>query len=129
MVLILDALASLGFGFIEVGTVTPRRNRAIPSRACSAARGAGHHQPHGFQQPWRGYPHRKCEACEVPGILGINIGKNFDTPIEKAAGDYLVCLRKAYTHASYIAINISSPNTKTCVNCRGRLNSMHCWNS
>ena len=52
------------------------------------------------------------KRAKFRGVLGINIGKNFDTPIEKAASDYLIGLRKVYTHASYVAINISSPNTK-----------------
>ncbi|MDP3689246.1 MAG: dihydroorotate dehydrogenase (quinone), partial [Sulfurimicrobium sp.] len=52
---------------------------------------------------------RNAKYC---GILGINIGKNFDTPIENAADDYLACLRKVYPHASYVTVNISSPNTK-----------------
>ena len=52
------------------------------------------------------------QARRYRGILGINIGKNFDTPIERAADDYLICLRKVYPHASYVTVNISSPNTK-----------------
>ena len=55
---------------------------------------------------------RRVRRHRFKGILGINIGKNFDTPIEKAANDYLIGLRKVYAHASYVAINISSPNTK-----------------
>ena len=51
-------------------------------------------------------------ASKFKGVLGINIGKNFDTPIEKAADDYLICLGKVYTAASYVTVNISSPNTK-----------------
>jgi dihydroorotate dehydrogenase len=52
------------------------------------------------------------ECANFKGVLGINIGKNADTPIEKAADDYLICLRKVYAHASYVTVNISSPNTK-----------------
>jgi dihydroorotate dehydrogenase len=52
------------------------------------------------------------QRAEFKGVLGINIGKNFDTPIERAADDYLICLRKVYPHATYITVNISSPNTK-----------------
>jgi dihydroorotate dehydrogenase len=52
------------------------------------------------------------ERSRYRGVLGINIGKNFDTPIEKAADDYLICLEKVYAHATYVTVNISSPNTK-----------------
>ena len=109
----IDSLASLGFGFIEIGTVTPRPQ-------------AGNPKPRLFRLPEHeaiinrmgfnnlGVEHliAQVQKARYQGILGINIGKNFDTPIENATEDYLIGLRKSYAHASYVTINISSPNTK-----------------
>jgi dihydroorotate dehydrogenase len=111
-----DALAGLGFGFIEIGTVTPRpqpgnpkpRMFRIPEKQAIINRMGFNN--HGVDQLLANIS--KSQFARRGGILGINIGKNFDTPIEKAADDYLIGLEKAYTAASYIAINISSPNTK-----------------
>jgi dihydroorotate dehydrogenase len=111
-----DALAALGFGFLEIGTVTPRPQPGNP-------------KPRMFRIPERqaiinrmGFNNRGVDQLLANiagtqfvrrgGILGINIGKNFDTPIERAADDYLICLKRVYDAASYVAINISSPNTK-----------------
>jgi dihydroorotate dehydrogenase len=55
---------------------------------------------------------QRLAATDYRGVLGINIGKNFDTPLERAAQDYLFCLRRVYPHASYVTVNVSSPNTK-----------------
>ncbi|MBK1679120.1 quinone-dependent dihydroorotate dehydrogenase [Rhodocyclus tenuis] len=112
----IDALAALGFGFIEVGTVTPRpqpgnpkpRLFRIPERQAIINR-------MGFNNEGVDTLLANVAAAQFSrrgGILGINIGKNFDTPIDKAADDYLNCLDKVYDAASYIAVNISSPNTK-----------------
>ncbi len=113
----IDGLASMGFGFIEVGTVTPKAQ-------------AGNPQPRLFRLPAAnalinrmGFNNGGVDAFvanvqaarfyqEKKGILGLNIGKNASTPIEKAADDYLHCLHKVYPYASYVTINISSPNTK-----------------
>lgn len=109
----IDALAALGFGFIEIGTVTPRPQPGNP-------------RPRMFRLPAAsavinrmGFNNRGVDALianvqrmRYRGILGINIGKNFDTPLERAADDYLECLRKVYAHAGYVTVNISSPNTK-----------------
>ncbi|RDS80922.1 quinone-dependent dihydroorotate dehydrogenase [Dyella psychrodurans] len=109
----LDALGTLGFGFIEVGTVTPRpqigndrprlfrlpRHEAIINRM-------------GFNNEGVDALVRNVLKSNYRGVLGINIGKNKDTPNEKAVDDYLFCLERVYTHASYITVNISSPNTK-----------------
>ena len=113
----IDALASLGFGFIEVGTVTPRAQPGNP-------------KPRMFRLPQAnalinrmGFNNGGVDAFvenvqasrfhqENLGILGLNIGKNADTPIERAADDYLLCLEKVYPYASYVTVNISSPNTK-----------------
>jgi len=109
----IDALAALGFGFIEVGTVTPRPQPGNP-------------KPRIFRLPQAnalinrfGFNNVGVEAllanvarARWRGVLGINIGKNFDTPLEKAADDYVHCLERVYAAASYVTINISSPNTK-----------------
>ncbi len=113
----IDGLAALGFGSIEIGTVTPRPQ-------------AGNPKPRMFRIPAAqgiinrmGFNNRGVDAFvanvqasrfyqEKRGVLGLNIGKNADTPIERAADDYLECLRKVYPYASYVTVNISSPNTK-----------------
>ncbi|HYD97660.1 MAG TPA: quinone-dependent dihydroorotate dehydrogenase [Noviherbaspirillum sp.] len=113
----IDGLAALGFGFIEVGTVTPRAQPGNP-------------QPRIFRLPQAravinrmGFNNGGVDAFVAnvqastfyqnkEGVLGLNIGKNADTPIERAADDYLHCLEKVYPYASYVTVNISSPNTK-----------------
>jgi len=108
-----DALASLGFGFIEVGTTTPRAQSGNP-------------KPRMFRLPEReavinrlGFNNdgvdalvRNVERAQFGGVLGINIGRNKDTPNERAVEDYLFCLERVYARASYVTINISSPNTQ-----------------
>lgn len=109
----LDALAALGFGFIEIGTVTPRpqpgnsrpRLFRIPEAQAIVNR-------MGFNNDGVDKLTENVRRCRYRGVLGINIGKNFDTPIERAADDYCACLRKVYPYASYVAVNISSPNTE-----------------
>ncbi len=109
----IDGLAALGFGFIEIGAVTPRPQ-------------AGNPKPRLFRLPEAealinrlGFNNDGVEALaenvrrsRYRGILGINVGKNFDTPNERAAEDYVACLRKVYPHASFVTANVSSPNTK-----------------
>lgn len=108
----IDAFAAMGFGFIEVGTVTPRpqggndkprlfrlpQSQAIINRM-------------GFNNKGVDYLVEQVKRAEYKGVLGINIGKNKVTPEEQALDDYLLCLDKVYAHASYVTINISSPNT------------------
>jgi dihydroorotate dehydrogenase len=117
----IDGLAALGFGFIEIGTVTPLPQPGNPRpRLFRLPQANAIINRMGFnnvgvdtlianvkraQYPFDGAQDRR-------GILGINIGKNAATPIENAADDYLICLRKVYAHASYITVNISSPNTR-----------------
>jgi dihydroorotate dehydrogenase len=113
----IDGLAALGFGSIEIGTVTPRAQPGNPRpRMFRLPAAQGIINRMGFNnggvdafianvQSSRFYQERQ-------GVLGLNIGKNADTPIEKAADDYLACLRKVYPYASYVTVNISSPNTK-----------------
>jgi dihydroorotate dehydrogenase len=108
----IDAFAAMGFGFIEIGTVTPKPQ-------------AGNDKPRMFRLPEKqaiinrmGFNNKgvdnlveNVKQSKYQGVLGINIGKNKNTPEEQALDDYLICLRKVYEHASYVTVNISSPNT------------------
>jgi dihydroorotate dehydrogenase len=112
----IDALASLGFGFLEIGTVTPLAQPGNPL-------------PRMFRIPEEnaiinrmGFNNDGVDACvtrvkasqfyQSGGVIGLNIGKNALTPIENASNDYITCLQKVYDVASYVTVNISSPNTK-----------------
>ena len=112
----IDGLAHLGFGFIEIGTITPRPQDGNPKpRLFRIPEAQGIINRMGFNNAGVDALLRNVRAAEFPkkgGILGINIGKNATTPIEKAAEDYLICLDKVYNDASYVTVNISSPNTK-----------------
>jgi dihydroorotate dehydrogenase len=109
----IDALAALGFGFLEIGTVTPRPQPGNPKpRLFRLPEHQAIINRMGFNNLGIDHLLTQTKQSGYSGILGINIGKNFDTPIENAADDYLIGLRKAYPVASYITINISSPNTK-----------------
>ena len=113
----IDGLAALGFGFIEIGTVTPRAQPGNPKpRMFRLPKANALINRMGFNnggvdafvsnvQASRFYQNKQ-------GLLGLNIGKNADTPIERAAEDYLHCLEKVYPYAAYVTVNISSPNTK-----------------
>jgi dihydroorotate dehydrogenase len=112
----IDALARLGFGFIEVGTVTPRAQSGNPkprmfrlpaARAIINRMGFNNGGLEAFLENVK-----RSHFRERGGVLGLNIGKNADTPIDRAVDDYVLGLEKVYPHASYVAINISSPNTK-----------------
>lgn len=108
----IDALGNLGFGFIEIGTITPRPQPGNP-------------QPRLFRLPEhqaiinrmgfnnKGVDHlvEQVKKAKYKGVLGINIGKNFDTAVEDADRDYEICLEKVYQYADYVTVNISSPNT------------------
>ena len=110
---VIDGMAALGFGFIEVGTVTPRPQPGNPRpRLFRVAEAKGIINRFGFNNLGVDNLIENVKAAKYSGVLGINIGKNFDTPNEKAVDDYLICMQKVYAHASYIAVNISSPNTK-----------------
>lgn len=109
----IDALAALGFGFIEIGTITPRAQAGNPKpRLFRLPEAEAIINRMGFNNAGVDYLVERVKAARYRGVLGINIGKNLDTPVEKAADDYLACLRKVYDYASYITVNISSPNTK-----------------
>ncbi|MCX7096528.1 MAG: quinone-dependent dihydroorotate dehydrogenase [Methylococcales bacterium] len=109
----INALAALGFGFVEIGTVTPRPQPGNPKpRMFRLPEHQAIINRMGFNNLGVDHLLSQVQQSHYLGILGINIGKNADTPIEDAVADYLIGLRKAYTSASYITINISSPNTK-----------------
>src|SRR5450830_24849 len=115
---VIDGLAALGFGFIEIGTVTPRPQSGNPKpRLFRVKEALGIVNRFGFNNLGVDNLVENVKAAKYKGetanqILGINIGKNFDTPMERAVDDYLLCMQKVYAHASYITVNISSPNTK-----------------
>ena len=109
----IDGLAALGFGFIEIGTVTPLPQPGNPKpRLFRLPQANAIINRMGFNNDGVDKLIANVQRANYRGILGINIGKNAATPMENAADDYLICLRKVYAHASYVAINISSPNTK-----------------
>ena len=108
----IDALMSLGFGFVEIGTVTPKPQAGNPKPRMF--RLPGHRaviNRLGFNNDGIEALVRNVERAECRGLLGINIGKNKDTPNEAAAGDYMYCLSRVFPLADYVTINISSPNT------------------
>ena len=109
----IDALAGQGFGFIEIGTITPRPQAGNPHpRLFRLPQAKAIINRMGFNNEGVNQLVENVKAAKFKGILGINIGKNADTPVEKAVDDYLICLEKVYNYASYITVNISSPNTK-----------------
>ena len=109
----IDALASQGFGFIEIGTITPRPQPGNPEpRLFRLPKAKAIINRMGFNNEGVDKLIENVKAAKFKGVLGINIGKNADTPVENAVDDYLICLEKVYNYASYITVNISSPNTK-----------------
>ena len=109
----IDALAALGFGFIEIGTITPRPQAGNPKpRLFRIPQAKAIINRMGFNNDGVDQLIENVKAAKFKGVLGINIGKNADTPVENAVDDYLICLEKVYSYASYITVNISSPNTK-----------------
>ena len=109
----IDALAALGFGSIEIGTVTPRAQPGNPKpRLFRLPEHQAIINRMGFNNLGVDHLLEQVKQANYTGVLGINIGKNFDTSIENATEDYLIGLRKSYALASYITLNISSPNTK-----------------
>jgi dihydroorotate dehydrogenase len=108
----LDALGALGFGFIEIGTVTPRPQAGNPRpRLFRLPEHEALINRMGFNNDGVDALVRNVERSRWRGVLGINIGKNKDTPNERAADDYLACLERVYPLASYVTVNVSSPNT------------------
>ncbi|MEN9886700.1 MAG: hypothetical protein RL758_1278, partial [Pseudomonadota bacterium] len=116
----IDGLAAMGFGFIEVGTVTPlgqpgnpkpRMFRLPQANALINRLGFNNEGLDAFLANVAQSQIKKSKAANRP-LLGLNIGKNAATPIERATDDYLTCLTGVYPHADYVTVNISSPNTK-----------------
>lgn len=108
----LDGLATLGFGFIEVGTVTPKAQNGNPKpRLFRIKEAKALINRMGFNNIGMDATLGNIRKSKYKGILGINIGKNAATPIEQGHQDYLTCFRKAYPYATYVAVNVSSPNT------------------
>ena len=116
----IDALGAMGFGFVEVGTVTPRAQPGNPkprmfrlpaARALINRLGFNNDGLEAFVANVQSAQFRK-QPGESPMLLGLNIGKNASTPIENATSDYLECLEGVYAHADYVTVNISSPNTQ-----------------
>ena len=109
----INALAACGFGFLEIGTTTPRAQPGHPKpRMFRLKRAHAVINRLGFNNSGVDALVRNVQKAAFDGVLGINIGKNFDTPNESAAADYLHCLEKVYPHAGWVTINISSPNTQ-----------------
>ncbi|GME33506.1 MULTISPECIES: quinone-dependent dihydroorotate dehydrogenase [unclassified Pantoea] len=108
----IDAFAAMGFGFVEVGTVTPRAQAGNDKpRMFRLVEAGGIINRMGFNNLGVDHLVENVKKARFNGVLGINIGKNKDTPVEQGKEDYLICMEKVYAHAGYIAINISSPNT------------------
>ena len=108
----INAWSALGFGFVEIGTVTPRPQPGNPKpRLFRLPQAQALINSIGFNNKGVDYLVDRVRQARFQGVLGINIGKNADTPVERATEDYLICLRKVYAWASYVTVNISSPNT------------------
>lgn len=116
----IDAFAAMGFGFVEVGTVTPKpqpgnarpRIFRLPARQALINRlGFNNEGLDAFVANVQRARFRSGQGNRAPMLLGLNIGKNASTPIERAIDDYLLCLDGVYPHADYVVVNVSSPNT------------------
>jgi dihydroorotate dehydrogenase len=117
----IDGLAAMGFGFVEVGTVTPKPQTGNPkprmfrlpaANALINRLGFNNEGLDAFLRNVRASTFRQQSSGKLPLLLGLNIGKNAATPIENAVDDYLACLDGVYPQADYVTVNISSPNTK-----------------
>lgn len=109
----LDALGALGFGFIEIGTVTPHPQSGNPKpRMFRLPQHDAIINRLGFNSDGVDALMRNVQRSNYRGVLGINIGRNADTPNERAIDDYLYCLERVYALSSYVTVNVSSPNTK-----------------
>jgi len=108
----INAFAAMGFGFVEIGTITPKPQPGNPKpRIFRLPSANAVINRMGFNNKGVDYLVDQVRKANFKGVLGINIGKNKDTPDENAKDDYLICMRKVYNYATYITINISSPNT------------------
>lgn len=127
-----DGFGALGFGFVEVGTLTPRPQPGNPApRLFRIISKEAIVNRMGFNNPGIEVGMRNVAGRKYKGVLGVNIGKNFDTPNERATEDYLLGLRGAYKEADYVTVNLSSPNTKGLrdlqeeESCRGLIRALH----
>jgi dihydroorotate dehydrogenase len=108
----IEAMSGLGFGFIEVGTVTPRPQPGNEKpRLFRIKEAEAIINRMGFNNLGVDHLVEQVRIAQTDAVIGINIGKNFDTPVENALDDYLIGMEKVYSHADYVTINISSPNT------------------
>jgi len=108
-----DPLSYLGFGFIELGTLTPKAQAGnLKPRLFRLAKERSLINRMGFNNKGIDHAVKKIKNSNSKAIIGLSIGMNFDTPLDKAVEDYLFCLERAYPVCDYIAVNISSPNTK-----------------
>src|SRR5262245_16931472 len=108
----IDGFGAMGFGFIEIGTVTPKPQPGNPKpRLFRIPKAQAIINRLGFNSKGVDFLIEQLKQTKYQGILGINIGKNFSTPILQAKEDYLYCMKRVYPFASYITVNISSPNT------------------
>ena len=109
----LDALGALGFSHVEIGTVTPRAQPGNPKPRLFRARDSrALINRMGFNNKGADYVAEQLRRAGYRGIRGVSIGKNADTPLARAADDYVACQQKLYAVADYFAINVSSPNTQ-----------------
>ena len=108
----IDAFGAMGFGHVEIGTITPVAQPGNESpRIFRVLEGEGIINRMGFNNKGVDNLINNVKNSNFKGVIGINIGKNFATPVEEGKNDYLICMDKVYQHAGYIAVNISSPNT------------------
>ena len=108
----IDALAKLGFGFIEVGTITPKAQPGnLKPRLFRLVKAQALINRMGFNNKGVDHLVRQIRKAKYSGILGVNIGKNAGTPLDQATEDYCYCFQKVYPYADYVVVNISSPNT------------------
>jgi len=109
----IDALGQLGFGHLELGTVTPQPQPGNPQpRMFRVEPAQAIINRMGFNNKGVDHLVERLEARRYSGVVGANIGKQKETPVDKAADDYLICLKKVYPHCDYVVVNISSPNTE-----------------
>jgi dihydroorotate dehydrogenase len=108
----IDALLAMGFGFIEVGAVTPKAQPGNPKPHVRRLKSSENIvNACGFNNFGVDYVVEKLKRRQLPGVVGVNVGKNKSTPNERAVEDYLICMQRVYAYADFITINISSPNT------------------
>lgn len=108
-----NALGAMGFGFVEIGTITPKPQAGNPKpRLFRIPEAQAIINRMGFNNKGVDHLVAQVKRRRYAGVLGINIGKNATTPVEQAASDYVICMQKVYAHADYITVNISSPNTQ-----------------